>query len=151
MFRFFPHIVCKFSFPSVNSKIKNVLLQKQFMAEHNVLGKEGEDAAADYLRKQGYHIRHRNWRSGRKELDIVADNGAELVVVEVKSRRNLDYALPEDAVDVRKIRRIVAATDVYLHKFGLDMPVRFDIITVVGKDEDIRIEHIVEAFYPPIW
>ena len=51
------------------------------MAAHNELGKEGEDEAVRYLETKGYRICHRNWRSGRKELDIVAEHQGELIVV----------------------------------------------------------------------
>lgn len=121
------------------------------MAEHNILGKEGEEKAVNYLLDKGYKICHRNWRSGRKELDIVAEKAEELIVIEVKTRRNTDYLLPEEAVNNLKIRRIVSATDAYVRKFCLDMPIRFDIITIVGNKDDFTIEHIKEAFYPPIW
>ena len=69
------------------------------MAEHNVLGKEGEGEAVAYLQEKGYVIRHRNWLAGRLELDIVAEKDGELVVIEVKTRRNERYGRPEDAVD----------------------------------------------------
>ena len=119
------------------------------MAQHNILGKEGENAAADYLVRNGYSIRHRNWRAGRKELDIVADNGEELIVVEVKSRKDTEYARPEDAVNATKIRRIVSATDKYINQYQLDMPVRFDIITVTGTQGcEPHIEHMEDAFNP---
>lgn len=121
------------------------------MAEHNALGKEGESIATEFLIKQGYSIRHRNWRSGRKELDIVAEKEKELIVVEVKSRSNIIFAEPQDAVNEKKIRRIVAATDTYIKKFCLDIPVRFDIITIVRDKNSYTIEHIKEAFYPPVW
>lgn len=121
------------------------------MAEHNLLGRSGEEAAVDFLAAKGYVILHRNWRSGRKELDIVARQGGEVVVVEVKTRRNADFAAPEDAVGPLKIRRIVAATDVYLKRYGIDNPVRFDILTVVGERPPFRIEHIEDAFLPPVW
>ena len=121
------------------------------MAEHNILGKDGENKAVEYLIRHGYTILHRNWRSGKKELDIIARTDSELIVIEVKTRRNTEFETPEDAVNAMKIRRIVAATDAYLRKFGLDIPVRFDIITVVGSKENFVIEHIMEAFYPPIW
>ena len=58
------------------------------MAKHNDLGKAGENAAAAYLEKEDYLIRHRNWRKGHFELDIVAAKDNELVVVEVKTRSN---------------------------------------------------------------
>lgn len=121
------------------------------MAEHNLRGKRGEEEAVKHLLAQGYTILHRNWRSGHKELDIVARQGNELVVVEVKSRKNTLFGQPEDAVDGRKIRRIVASTDAYLRKFSIDLPVRFDVITIIGETAPYRIEHICDAFFPPMW
>lgn len=55
------------------------------MAEHNLLGKAGEDAAVDYLERHDYVIRHRNWRKGHFELDIVAAKNGELIIVESKN------------------------------------------------------------------
>ena len=121
------------------------------MAEHNELGKKGEDEAVAYLQDRGYTIIHRNWHSGKRELDIVAEKDRELIVAEVKTLRNERYGLPEDAVTNLKIRIIVASTDAYLKKFQIDLPVRFDIITVVGTEPPYHIEHIKEAFFPPIW
>lgn len=121
------------------------------MAEHNDLGKAGEEAAAHYLKEKGYLILHRNWRRGHLELDIVAAKNNELVVVEVKTRRDTEFALPEDAVDGLKIRRTVRAADAYIKMFQIDAQVRFDIITVVGNRKNFQIEHIKEAFYPPLF
>ncbi len=121
------------------------------MAVHNTLGKAGEDAAVGYLEKNGYEILHRNWRKNHLELDIVATKDGELVVIEVKTRRNTDYKEPREAVDWQKIRHIVVAADAYIKHFGIDAPVRFDIITAVGEKENFRIEHIKEAFYPPLF
>ena len=120
------------------------------MAEHNELGKEGEDEAAHYLTERGYHIRHRNWRRRRNELDIVAEKDNQLIIVEVKTRRNEAYGHPEDAVTNRKIRTLVSLADAYINKFRLDLPVRFDIITVVGEEGNFRIEQIEDAFYPTL-
>lgn len=121
------------------------------MAAHNELGKEGEAEAVVYLENRGYTILHRNWRSGRFELDIVAKKDKELIVVEVKTRRNNQYGLPEEAVTSRKIKHIISSTDSYLKRYAIDLPVRFDIITVVGTKPPFQIEHIKEAFFPPIW
>lgn len=121
------------------------------MATHNLLGKAGEDAVAEYLKKKGYDILHRNWRKNHLELDIVAAKDDELIVVEVKTRRNTDYIEPQDAVNRQKIRRIVIATDAYVKHFGIDASVRFDIITAVGQPGTFRIEHIKDAFYPPMF
>lgn len=78
------------------------------MASHNELGKEGENAAVKYLLEKGYEIRHRDWHSGHRDLDIVAQKDGELVIVEVKTRSDACFGQPEDAVDRRKIRSIVA-------------------------------------------
>lgn len=121
------------------------------MAVHNELGKKGEEEAVNYLIRKGYNICHRNWHSGKKELDIVATYENTLVVIEVKTRRDILYGNPEDAVTERKIRRIISSTDAYIRKYTIDLPVRFDIITVTGMESPFKIEHIEDAFYPPIW
>jgi len=121
------------------------------MATHNALGKAGEDAATEYLKQNGYTIRDRNWRKNRLELDIVAAKDGELIIIEVKTRSNTEYIEPQEAVDWQKIRHIVVAADAYIKHFCLDAPVRFDIITAVGEPERFRIEHIKDAFYPPMF
>ena len=120
------------------------------MAAHNALGKAGEDAAMAYLERNGYTIRHRNWRKNRLELDIVAVKDEQLIVVEVKTRSNTDYVEPQDAVNWQKVRHIVVAA-AYIKHFSIDAPVRFDIITAVGEAGAFEIEHIKDAFYPPMF
>ncbi|MDR3218923.1 MAG: YraN family protein [Dysgonamonadaceae bacterium] len=120
------------------------------MAEHNELGKSGESAAITYLEKNGYKILHTNWRHGYFELDIVAKTDDELIVVEVKTRSGGSITNPEDAVTNQKIKHIVAATDFYIKYFDVDLPVRFDVISVIGKQPDFEIDHIEDAFYPPV-
>lgn len=122
------------------------------MASHNDTGRKGEQQAADYLLSEGYAIRHRNWRCGRKELDIVAEKDGRLVIVEVKTRRNDEFGRPADAVTPIKIRRIVAATDAYLRRFAVDAPVRFDVIAITEDGAGgAALEHIEHAFHPPVW
>lgn len=122
------------------------------MAKHNTLGKAGEDAAVAYLERNGYTVLHRNWRKNHLELDIVAAQEDTLAIIEVKTRTNTDYAKPQDAVNWQKIRRIVIAADAYVKCFGIDTPLRFDIITVIGEQPgNFRIEHLQNAFYPPMF
>jgi putative endonuclease len=64
------------------------------MAQHNELGKLGEEIAVRYLLEQGYKILERNWRNQHKEIDIIAMDGEELVIVEVKARMNDDFGEP---------------------------------------------------------
>lgn len=119
------------------------------MAKHNELGKAGEDAAVAYLERQGYAIRDRNWRNRHLELDVIAAIDNTLIIVEVKTRSNTEIMQPEEAVSLGKIKRTVRATDAYIKASGLEVPVRFDVITAVGEIGNFKIEHIKEAFYPP--
>lgn len=120
------------------------------MAVHNELGRTGEDLAANYLSAQGYYILERNWHYGSYELDIVAEHDDTLVIVEVKSRRGDTYGRPEEAVTLPKIRRTVIAADAFIKERRIDLPVRFDVITVTGRGERAKIEHFADAFRPPM-
>jgi Predicted endonuclease distantly related to archaeal Holliday junction resolvase len=120
------------------------------MADHNETGKEGEAEAAEYLKKRDFNILHRNWRWHHYELDIVAEKDGELVIVEVKTRA-FDYLIaPEDAVNRKKIKRIVVAADAYIRFFNIALPTRFDIINVIKGKEKTTIDHIEDAFYAPV-
>jgi putative endonuclease len=117
------------------------------MASHNELGKWGEEVAADYLLRQGYTIIERDWKSGHRDLDIIAQEGKTVVFVEVKTRRNRQFADPEMAVDYQKIRHLQQAANHYIKYRHINNDVRFDVITVVGNmNETPSIEHIKDAF-----
>lgn len=118
------------------------------MAQHNLLGKKGEMLASRYLLDKGYAILEYNWRCGHKEIDIIAQERDVLVFVEVKSRATDTYGDAADAVTPIKIARLISAAEVYVQRKKIDLPVRFDIVTVVGSGEHHRIEHIEDAFYP---
>lgn len=120
------------------------------MADQNLIGKEGEEEARSYLVDQGYVIFHTNWHWNHYELDIVATIDDELVIVEVKTRSGDYLVSPEESIDTGKIRRIVAAADVYARYFRLSMPIRFDIITLIKKEDGYDIDHIEDAFYAPL-
>ena len=120
------------------------------MARHNQLGKTGEERAAEYLISKGYVIRDVNWRSGKMELDIVACRDNLLVIIEVKTRKDLNFIRPEEAVTLRKISNIVRATEAYIRIYDIHLDIRFDIITLVGEGEEFEIEHIEDAFLPPL-
>lgn len=102
------------------------------MAQHNVTGNAGEDLAADYLTAKGYVILERNWRSGHREIDIVARKNGLVVFVEVKTRMSEFFGRPEDAVTPRKMRLLIDAADAYLREHCLDDDVRFDVVCIVN-------------------
>ena len=117
------------------------------MAEHNELGKLGEDLAADYLKKEGYEIVERNWFFQKAEIDIIAQKGNILAVVEVKTRSSVDFGSPQDFVNPKKIKLLVKAIDDYVISNDLDLEIRFDIIAIHKEDKGFIIEHLEDAFY----
>lgn len=122
------------------------------MAKHNLLGKKGEDIATQYLVDKGYTVLHRNWRAGKKDLDIIAqDTAGTIAIVEVKTRRNTVFGTPETAVTPQKMHHLIEATEDFLEQTQSDAPIRFDIITVVGENPPFEITHIEDAFISPIW
>ncbi|MBO5721463.1 MAG: YraN family protein [Bacteroidales bacterium] len=123
------------------------------MAKHNILGKRGEELAREYLASKGYAICDVNWHSGKYELDIVAQDGMELVIVEVKTRSKTYYGNPEDFVTPQKIKRTIDAANHYLELQPHHLDIRFDIISVIMDDanrDKYEIEHIIDAFMPDL-
>ena len=118
------------------------------MAEHNDLGKLGEELAVDYLTGKGFEILERNWRNMHKEIDIIAKDGQDLVIVEVKTRQTDEYGEPDIAVTRKKQRMLIAAANAYITRNGLDVETRFDIISIIFKDGKPVIEYIEDAFLP---
>lgn len=120
------------------------------MAQHNDFGALGEDIAVDYLRRKGYVILDRNWRSGHREIDIVARHNDTVVFVEVKARANAFYGNPQDAITRRKMHLLVLAADAYLRYNAIDLEVRFDVIAIIGTTDRPYIKHYERAFRPGI-
>ncbi len=120
------------------------------MAESHNLGQKGEDLAADHLKKAGFKILSRNWKWGKHEIDIIAENIDLIVFVEVKTRTD-DYQMhPVTAVTTEKQRSIIYAADGYLQKFNINKEGRFDVITIIKTGELYQIDHIENAFYPTL-
>ncbi len=117
------------------------------MAEHNDLGKLGEELAVELLQKNGYEILETNWRFQKAEIDIIAKKENTLAIVEVKTRSSLDFGLPQDFVKPKKIQLLVKAVNEYVVSNNLDIEVRFDIIAVHKEDKALSIEHLMDAFY----
>jgi len=117
------------------------------MAEHNDLGKLGEELAVDFLEKNGYKILDTNWTYDKAEIDIIAKKETILAVVEVKTRSSLDFGLPQEFVKPKKIQLLVKAINEYVNQNDLDLEVRFDIVAIHKENSNFVIEHIEEAFY----
>jgi putative endonuclease len=117
------------------------------MADHNDLGKLGEEMAVEFLQKNGYEILETNWTFQKAEVDIIAQKDNILAIVEVKTRSSLDFGLPQDFVKPKKIQLLVKAVNEYVISNDLDVEVRFDIIAVHKEGKKFELEHILDAFY----
>jgi putative endonuclease len=117
------------------------------MAQHNELGKKGEQLAVDYLLKNNYAIVERNYRFDKAEVDIIAKQKDILAIIEVKTRSTSDFGDPQDFVKPKQIQRLVKAVDEYVTENDLDVEVRFDIIAIVKSGKSYDIEHLENAFY----
>lgn len=117
------------------------------MAAHNELGKWGEDLAVAWLQAKGYTITERDWKSGRRDIDIIAkDADGTIVFVEVKTRRNRVFGEPEEAIDFRKMQSLQQAINHYIKFRHLNGNVRFDIISIVGMiGTEPEINHIKDV------
>lgn len=119
------------------------------MAEHNELGKWGEETARAYLLTQGYAICGENMRIGGVEVDFIATRDDDICFVEVKTR-STDFVDPMEAIDKRKRSRLVRAADIYMRQFDIPLDPRFDVIIIIGTPEKYTIEHIPDAFLPTL-
>ena len=117
------------------------------MPNNRSLGKIGEDLAAQYLIDNGYDILERNWKSNRKEIDIIALDCRVLVFIEVKTRQNDEYGEPELAVNRKKRIHLFSVANSYIYRHKIDLDVRFDIISILYHYGNPEINHIIDAFH----
>ena len=116
------------------------------MAEHNDTDSKGEELAAEFLRKNGYLILETNWRFKNLEADIIATINKTLVVAEVKTRRSNYFGEPETFVNKQKQKNLIKTANEYIIRNNLDLEVRFDIISIVLGNNQMKINHIEDAF-----
>lgn len=116
------------------------------MASHNDLGKQGEDAAIEFLQNKGHEILKRNYRYGHAEIDIISKEGNIIVFSEVKTRASNQFGYPEEFVSNKQVRLIKGAAEEFLYRNKCDTEVRFDIISVIVNPDKTTIKHIEDAF-----
>lgn len=113
--------------------------------QRKAFGYSGEGLAFGYLIARGYHVRARNWRFGRGEIDLVCEDGPTIVFVEVKARRGDRWGEPADAVDARKRRQLLALARVYMGAHP-GRPCRFDVVCVDLRGAKPSLQHLRDAF-----
>ena len=117
-------------------------------SKNKILGERGEKCAALYLQRHNFSIIETNWRCKFGEADIIAIDEGDLVFVEVKTRSSGDQGFPSEAVDKKKRDKYEKIALCYLERTDYsDMPVRFDVVSVVRVDENrALLRHHVNAF-----
>lgn len=119
------------------------------MAEHNDLGKGGEQIAKQYLEDKGYEILDENWTFGKAEIDLIGYKNGLMVFVEVKSRSSVAFGQPEDFVDKAKQKQMELASLEYIELMNHQHEIRFDIIAITFfKNKNYTLKHIEDAFWP---
>ncbi|MBR5092618.1 MAG: YraN family protein [Bacteroidales bacterium] len=109
-------------------------------------GKMGEQMAAKYLVDQGYIILEHNYRRGHLEIDLIALDKDELVIVEVKSRAYDTILQPEDAVDHKKRLSLIRLANEYVKTHNRKENVRFDIVSIISNNNGTEIKHLKNAY-----
>lgn len=117
------------------------------MADHNELGKLGEQLATDYLIKKGYEIVVRNYVFQKAEIDIIAKHNNFMICVEVKARNSDFFGDPQEFVTPKKIKHLVKAMDEFITSNDIELETRFDIVAVLKNKSTEQITHYENAFY----
>lgn len=115
------------------------------MARKDVLGRSGEDLAADYLLGHGYAIVERNWRCAIGEIDIVARRGSTTVVIEVKTRSGPGYGHPLEAVTPVKLARLRRLAAAWAAENGPVERLRIDAVAVIAGRFGVSVEHVEQV------
>lgn len=111
------------------------------------LGDAGEDLAAAALKKQGYKILERNYRTPLGEIDLIARHRGDLVFVEIKTRRSTRFGQPQEAISAAKQARLQRLAAYYLNQKGLTATdIRFDAVAIVIEAGGPRVDIIPQAF-----
>jgi putative endonuclease len=114
------------------------------------LGRFGENLAEKHLNAKGFRIIERNFRTGKLEIDIVAEHMKKLVIVEVKTRHTAEIGEPWRAVTKKKQRQLIKAANNYVQTRDVDLETRFDIVSIVHNSYRTSVEHIEDAFSPTL-
>jgi len=115
-------------------------VEKSEKTSKQITGEQGENIAAHFLITQQYQLLHRNWRSGKCEVDIIASHKETLHFVEVKTRTNKQFGLPESKVNAAKLKQLKLAAASYLQQYPQWKFIQFDIVSInleQGKSPEI--------------
>jgi putative endonuclease len=117
------------------------------MASHTDFGKKAETLAEKWLVKMGYSILHRNWRSGRYEVDIIARLNDTCHFIEVKASRTRMYGHPEERVSKKKIAHLMTGAAAWLRQSPGQRRLQYDVLAITVLDDAEPEYFLIEDVY----
>src|SRR4051812_23203696 len=119
-------------------------------AARQAFGELGERIAERWLRRAGWRVLQRRFRSGHRDIDLVVERDGTVAFVEVKARRGDRFGQPIEAVNWRKQKELTRSAKVWIDRHGRPLEAyRFDVIGVLVAEERVRIRHVENAFQLP--
>jgi putative endonuclease len=110
-------------------------------------GELGERIAERWLRRRGWRVVQRRFRTGHRDIDLVVEQGDLVVFVEVKARRGADFGDPVEAVNWSKQQQLVRSASIWIDRHGRPSEsYRFDVVGVLVEGERVRVRHVANAF-----
>ena len=117
------------------------------MAQHNELGKKGEEKAIAFLTSIGHVLLATNYRAGRDEVDVITRQNNTIIFTEVKTRSTDYYGHPEEFVDKKKRKAMKKVAEAFLLENNLNIDIRFDIVSITNTQGELKVYHIPDAFF----
>jgi len=115
--------------------------------ERQRFGLSGEAVAERWLQRHGWRLLQRRFRSGHRDIDLIAERDGTVAFVEVKARRNGEFGGPLEAVNWRKRRELARSASVWIDRHGRSgESYRFDVIGVIMDGGRVRVRHVENAF-----
>jgi len=111
------------------------------------VGEKGENIATIFLETKGFNIIERNWRHKHLEVDIIASIDKKLHFVEVKTRTNLKYGLPEESISQTKMDHLKVAAEAYLEQHSEWELLQFDVISIMMTSNGEDLFFIEDVFF----
>ncbi len=112
-----------------------MVIRRDMSFDGRNLGKTGEDIAVGFLESSGFKILECNWKCPLGEIDIIAEDGAEIVFVEVKTKGGSGFGSPEEMVNRKKQAKLIKLAQYYLKEKNLDVSFRFDVVAIEFEGE----------------
>nr|CAA6816269.1 MAG: Unknown protein [uncultured Thiotrichaceae bacterium] len=108
-------------------------------------GDSAENLACEYLQAQGLHLLMKNYRLRSGEIDLVFRDATHIIFIEVRYRKTQQFGGALYSVDHRKQRKIIRTAEHYLYRYRVELPARFDVVAIHGKDDIQWIQNAFDA------